>query len=166
MQKDLFKPSIPALSFLISLSGSAIGVYVFPVFFEAGAGEYSSSKLLTGTVLLIALTIAILALTAAFFKASGNITSPGSPQRKTLKTIGGLFLLLVLFAVCAIIISLLYGLIAVLICKAAGDTFLFQHVKGIVTLVTSVLTLLVLPVFIQVFFTYGTAAPASGRVSA
>jgi membrane protease YdiL (CAAX protease family) len=166
MYQGLMKPSLLAYAFLISLSGSAIGLYVFPALFAAGTGTLSASppSLLAALAALAALAVLVLVLCALFFHAARRVLAAdgrgGFPERGTPRTVAGLAVLFAAFAACALVLSLLYGLVAVLVYGLSGGVPL-DEAKGAISFVASVLTLLLLPVFVQAFFAYGLNGPTA-----
>jgi hypothetical protein len=71
------------------------------------------------------------------------------------KVFGGLLGTIGLLLAVSLVISLLYGLLAVLIHAVLKSTLSLEQIKGIINIATIVLTWLISPLYISALFTYG-----------
>jgi hypothetical protein len=143
---------IPAL--LSSLPVSLIGFWLFPRLFDAEINGIHSETIVDICLVLVFMTIVIVSL-AYLFESIKTTTKVGREPRSFRASIQGLCVLSFLFALSATAISLVYGLLAVLIYNIANAKLSFDEIKGIINIVTSIITIMILPVFLHTFFVYG-----------
>jgi hypothetical protein len=75
--------------------------------------------------------------------------------RKPSTTVLGILALLALYALAGLVLSLLFGLLALLIEQMLGSTLAPEQLRGIIVAVSSGITLAVMPVVLIVLFSYG-----------
>lgn len=102
----------------------------------------------------VAFFAALVVFMALFLGAVRKGAGKGSANSFMEKIIGVAFLL-VFLAVCAAFVSVLYGLLAVLLQGLLEGSVQADGLKNIVSIVSGVLTVLVLPVFVAMLFGYG-----------
>jgi len=148
------KVLLPALA--VSAVSAAVGEYVLPRFYAAGTGhgkEQVANFVWVGAV--FAVSLLMLFMLALLFESVKKVVGKERKARPLGKTLGGLLALLIIFAVAAVIVALLYGLLAVLLNAALKSVMAFDQIKGVINITTMVLTLLMIPVFLNILFTYG-----------
>jgi len=133
------------ISLIISLCGS----FIFPVFFDAGTMESNKPNPAIGSLIILAAFFSVVFLFALFFSKL-----EASPKRKTSSVFGGLLLLFVIGFVAMLIVSALYGLLAVLIHAICKSTMTTGQIKGIINITTNIITLSVFPIALNIFLTY------------
>lgn len=136
---------------LVSILGVVSSLMVGPMLISAAEGK-------RGFVLPLVLAVvsfAALVIFLALFLCSVRKGAGKGFVRGFSKMITGVALLLVLLAVCVTFISVLYGFLAVLLQGLLEGIVQADGLKNIVSIVTGVLTVLVLPVFVAMLFGYG-----------
>lgn len=148
-----FKPQLLALSVGVSLSAAVTSILLSPHLYSAGAGGgQHNSTILLGSGVALAASVLVLVLLALFLRAGKRVDS--QPEKSFLRSLGGLLVLVFLLVVAALIISALYGLLAVLITALLGSKLAFSQTKGIINLATTLITLAVTPFLLNIVFTY------------
>lgn len=132
---------------LLSIIISLTGIFLFPPIYSAGTGQYED--ILLPVLIFIADIIIILCLIAflRFFhqKQSGK-------KERYLISFGRVILLAALFVLFFIMASLICGLISVLTYSILKNILLFGQIKGIIDYIVSLITLLILPFVISIFW--------------
>jgi len=152
MNNRIYTPINIGISLSLSLIFTMIGAYIFPVFFEAGTKTENAPNPLIGAVITIAaILLSIFLLSLLFAKISKN------PNIATY--VKGLFVLLLAGIVAIFVVSMVNGLIAVLLNALLKNTLTIDQIKGIINIVTGIISLLILPVFINVLLTFAFDEP-------
>ena len=134
--------------FLIPLIYSVYAIFFMPQLFKVFTGQTTiyTVALAVGTVLC---ALALLFLTAFLFYIKSN-------KNKSKTTFGYAFtrvictVLILLSSM--VILSMLYGLVAVFINQMLKDNLKLDQIKGIINFMISIATILVLPLFISIFW--------------
>jgi hypothetical protein len=147
-------PKLLGLSPAVSAPIAVAGEYLSPRFYSAGTdGKVNSSTILLWTGAALAASVFALFLLTVLFENAKPVLETG--RKKPLgKAFGGLLGTIGLLTAASLVISLLYGLLAVLIHTVLKSTFSLEQIKGIINISTMVLTWLVSPLYISALFTY------------
>ena len=148
------RPKLMIPAFGVSLTFAIIGKYLSPMVYTAGSeGKTSSSTVLLGTGVAIAAIILALFLLSLFLENVKTLT--GGEKKPVKKAFGGIVCLIGLLIIGFFFISLLYGLLAVLIHAILKSTLSFEQIKGVVNIITVVLTWLLSPLLFNCLFSFG-----------
>jgi hypothetical protein len=151
-------PKLLGLSLATSAPIAVVGEYLSPRFYSAGTdGKESGDTILLWTGAALAASVFAIFMLTLLFEASKKNTDNGHLKKPIGKAFSGLLGTIGLLLAVSLVISLLYGLLAVLIHAALKNTLSFEQIKGIINIATTIITLLILPVFFNIFFTYGTS---------
>ncbi|MCC8023391.1 MAG: hypothetical protein LIO46_06425 [Clostridiales bacterium] len=133
----LFLPSL-----LISLCISLIGIYVFPVFFDFGMQEEARTPVWMGVLLFVCLAAGGILFMQVLAHGIGLLSRK---RRKLFSGFGKLLGFLGILCLSGIVLSLLYGLLALLLYTVFKNSFTMEQIQGVVNILTGCITLLVLP---------------------
>ena len=150
--RQIAKFDVLALSFYVFFGISLVGTYIFPIFYETGTQNNNittSSLYLTAFVFVLLLCVFLFSWLISRVKLKLRET-----KSKPFDKFGGL-LLLVLFGLLAMfVVSLIYGLIAVLINSVLKSTMEIEQILGVVNIATNIITILLLPIFVNIVCVY------------
>jgi len=149
------QPKVLVSAFAASLGFALISILLYPQIYDASTkvNQNSITILLTAGAAIVALVL-VLALLAYFFQTAKEFAS--KPTKMFLSVFGGLLLLVLLLCAAALVISALYGLLAVLINAILKGSLSFGQIKGVINLVTTLITLALAPFLLNIVFTYGS----------
>ena len=152
MGTKIFKPTPIILAFCISLITTAIGSYIFPVFYQR-VTEGTTDKFLLSLVIAVISFAGITSLLLILSAKVKNILR-NSTFSKPFEGLGRFLILILILLVAGLFVSIIYGLISTLIYSIAKETISIEQIKGIINIVTSILTFLILPIFFNIFLTF------------
>ena len=125
---------------------SSISVFLIPEIVDRAMGKSASVRLVTAAALPV--TVLVLLCLAAFLRVQlkkGEKVNYG-------RALGRMFLTLLLFFLCALLLSLLSGLLAVLVYALCKEAYSLSQIKGIINVLSGALILVLLPFFTAVFW--------------
>ena len=155
MKKLLTNPSVLLLSLGISLTISLCGNFLFPIFFDAGTKTPNPPDPLIGSLIVLAAFFAVTFLFALLFETIKKHMNTERQAKPLGKAFGGILVLTGMFLVAFFFISLLYGLLAVLLNVILKPAMTFDQIKGVINIATMILTVAIMPLFLNILFTYG-----------
>jgi len=152
--KTLLKPDIIGLSFLVSAIIAFMDIFTFPVFFKAATKSADAANPMFNILMMIVAFVVVLHLFSLLL-IRVRIKLENKDRSKITKIFIGLIIIFFIGLVAMFLISLIYGLLSVLIYQFTHKTLTVEQVKGIINVITGLLTLLILPVFINILLTFG-----------
>ena len=147
--KAILSPTVLSISFGISLIIALCGSFVFPIFFDAGMKDSNGSRLSVGSLIVLASFFLMVFLFALLFRSLEE-----KRKRKLSSLFGGLLSLFVIGFAAMLLLSMLYGLLAMLIYAICKDALTGDQIKGVINVAIGIITLSVLPIALNIFFTY------------
>jgi hypothetical protein len=152
------------VSFVGSLVLAAFGELIIPQLYSSQAttsqisggnggvvaGDEGELFLWTGAALVA--SVFVLLLIALFFWFEKH---KETPHRQFDRLLGGLIVTALLLTVCALIVSVLYGLLAILVNMILRNSMDSTRIETVISIVTLVVTWLLSPLFINIVFSYG-----------
>jgi hypothetical protein len=152
--KPLLKPGFLSVALAIAVIVSFAGAYLFPETY-GGADSIVASRPGIRALIAVASAAAVLFLSALLFETAKSLIGRSAGKRKRMYNFWGYLVLLAAFAVCALALSLIYGLLAVLLYAIFGSSLPLERIEGVILFVTSALTLATLPIFLNVVLSFG-----------
>lgn len=143
MNKVILQKKKNWLFLVIAVVMTAIGVFLLPQIFEISTKQNNSTVLLT-TAGLVACLLTVICL-AAFLRSVSLNKGFLISLRRTVAT-------LLVFLCCALLFSLLFGLVSVLIYEILKNILTLNQIKGIIDFVIAAVNILILPLFISAFW--------------
>jgi|GEM_PF-6215050 len=136
--------------FIASLAMSLLGSLVVPALFQNLLAGDTPTDIFLYIALVVAVALLAMFLFSAFFKntSDGSLAFAYTLKRISLAAVLGLALMLA--------VSTVYGSIAVFIYAVSGDTLDLGQIKGIINICTSILTLLIMPIYVHTALEYIT----------
>lgn len=132
----------------VSCVSTVFSIFVMPTLFTQGGGWVSLVAGVLGLVVLLLTSLLLQSL---------HRTTTGQRGRSFGAVVLGVFVLFGLLAVCAVIVSVLYGLFAMAVQALLAASLGLQTVKSIVSIATGVFTVLLMPFWVNILFGYGYA---------
>lgn len=148
--KRLLKADTVGLVFLISAITTTAGFFIFPMVFDYTIGKGKS--ITVGALVLSIMTISMLFLLQLLADRTKFYISES--KGKLFDGFGGLLLIILFLIFAWVIISLLYGLLAVLIEKIMYSSFSITQIQGVINVFTSFLTLIIFPLAVHLICAY------------
>ena len=152
MNRKLMNPAVLYLSFLVSFTAVLSGVILFPFIFEARTGDGQQQKTWLPFLLLFLAAVTVL---VAFKVLSNKIKTVLRPSSggDIWGDFGGFAVVMLILCAAAVVISVIYGLIAVLIYAVGKNSMETGMIMRIINAVTGILSLIILPVFLHIVIT-------------
>ena len=144
----IFQPLASAISIAISAILMFCSLHFFPIFFESGIGFRAGQPILE-----IALTIGVLGVSAILL--SLLFANTGTKRTQFSRTLVSVLVIGVLGIIAAVLLSAIYGYLAVWIYSISENRLDFPQIKGVIDATTGILTLLVIPIFLHILFHTG-----------
>jgi len=162
--KRLLKADIITIVLLIAATASGYGVFLLPWLLNGLATDGGFLNYLIFVLSIIAVILLMTGLFSRLMAQFGRSSNAAKP-RGFMEGFKGLSWLILAGAAAVVAISICYGFLAVFIHFIFKDILSLNRIKTIINVVTSILTVLVMPLFVQAVFNFlGGMKPGSGIV--